>query len=51
LRAFEQVADRLDFLRQPEDGKGRPDQIAAPFGVSRSAVKQRLRLGAVSPSG
>ncbi|WP_299008608.1 ParB/RepB/Spo0J family partition protein [uncultured Caulobacter sp.] len=43
-------ADQFDRFRELADGKGwGAEEIGARFGVSASVVKQRLRLGAVSP--
>lgn len=43
-------ADQFERFRELADGKGwGAEEIGARFGVSASVVKQRLRLGAVSP--
>ncbi|GLT00592.1 DNA-binding protein [Sphingobium jiangsuense] len=43
-------ADQFERFRELADGKGwGAQEIGARFGVSASVVKQRLRLGAVSP--
>ncbi|MFI8683579.1 ParB/RepB/Spo0J family partition protein [Brevundimonas diminuta] len=43
-------ADQFERFRELADGKGwGVQEIGARFGVSASVVKQRLRLGAVSP--
>ena len=43
-------ADQFERFRELADGKGwGAEEIGARFGVSASIVKQRLRLGAVSP--
>ena len=43
-------ADQFERFRALADGKGwGAEEIGARFGVSASVVKQRLRLGAVSP--
>lgn len=44
-------ADQFDAFRDLADRKGYgAEEIAARFGVSASVVRQRLRLGAVSPA-
>ena len=43
-------ADQFERFRELADGKGwGAEEIGARFGVSAGVVKQRLRLGAVSP--
>ncbi|CAH0353855.1 MULTISPECIES: ParB/RepB/Spo0J family partition protein [Sphingomonadales] len=43
-------ADQFERFRELSDGKGwGAEEIGARFGVSAGVVKQRLRLGAVSP--
>lgn len=43
-------ADQFERFRELADGKGwGAEEVGARFGVSASVVKQRLRLGAVSP--
>lgn len=44
-------ADQFERFRELADGKGwGAEEIGARFGVSAGVVKQRLRLGAVSPN-
>ncbi|MCD4514321.1 ParB/Srx family N-terminal domain-containing protein [Brucella pseudogrignonensis] len=49
-RANMHPADEFEAFRELADNRGwRAEEIAARFGVSAHVVKQRLRLGAVSP--
>ncbi len=44
-------ADEFEAFREQAERKGRPaEEIGARFGVSAQVVRQRLRLGAVSPA-